>query len=216
MDDLGRAKQIKTNKDTTIIVDGLGEKSKIKMRTDEIKKQIASNAISNNVKSQLQERLAKLAGGVAVIKVGATTEVEMKEKKLRIEDALAATKAAVEEGIVAGGGTAYVDIIPNVKKCIEGLDKDEKIGAEIVLKALETPLKQIAVNAGDEPAIIFDKVASSKAGIGYNAQTGELVDMKSSGIVDPAKVTRTALENAVSVSKMILTTESIVTDKVNE
>ncbi len=216
MDMLGRAKQIKTNKDSTIIVDGLGKKEEIKNRIDEIKRQIASDAISSNVKQQLQERLAKLAGGVAVIKVGATTEVEMKEKKLRIEDALAATKAAVEEGIVAGGGTAYVDIIPNVEKVVSKLDANEKIGGNIVLKALETPLKQIALNAGDEPAIIFDKVASSKAGIGYNAATGEFVDMKMVGIVDPAKVTRTALENAVSVSKMILTTESIVSDKVSD
>ncbi len=216
MDMLGRAKQIKTNKDSTIIVDGLGEKQEIAKRIAEIKKQIASDAISNNVKEQLQERLAKLAGGVAVIRVGATTEVEMKEKKLRIEDALAATKAAVEEGIVAGGGTAYVDIIPNVSKMVSKLDDSEKIGGNIILKALETPLKQIAINAGDEPAIIFAKVASSKAGIGYNATNGELVDMKAVGIVDPAKVARTALENAVSVSKMILTTESIVTDKENE
>lgn len=216
IDMLGRAKQIKTNKDSTIIVDGLGNKKDIKTRIDEIKRQIASDAIGSNVKLQLQERLAKLAGGVAVIKVGATTEVEMKEKKLRIEDALAATKAAVEEGIVAGGGTAYVDIIPNVRKVVSKLDDAEKIGGNIILKALETPLKQIAINAGDEPAIIFDKVASSKVGIGYNASTGELVDMKEVGIVDPAKVTRTALENAVSVSKMILTTESIVTDKVAE
>ena len=216
IDMLGRAKQIKTNKDSTIIVDGLGNKKDIKTRIDEIKRQIASDAIGSNVKLQLQERLAKLAGGVAVIKVGATTEVEMKEKKLRIEDALAATKAAVEEGIVAGGGTAYVDIIPNVRKVVSKLDDAEKIGGNIILKALETPLKQIAINAGDEPVIIFDKVASSKVGIGYNAATGELVDMKEVGIVDPAKVTRTALENAVSVSKMILTTESIVTDKVAE
>ena len=216
IDMLGRAKQIKTNKDSTIIVDGLGNKKDIKTRIDEIKRQIASDAIGSNVKLQLQERLAKLAGGVAVIKVGATTEVEMKEKKLRIEDALAATKAAVEEGIVAGGGTAYVDIISNVRKVVSKLDDAEKIGGNIILKALETPLKQIAINAGDEPAIIFDKVASSKVGIGYNAATGELVDMKEVGIVDPAKVTRTALENAVSVSKMILTTESIVTDKVAE
>ena len=216
IDMLGRAKQIKTNKDSTIIVDGLGNKKDIKTRIDEIKRQIASDAIGSNVKLQLQERLAKLAGGVAVIKVGATTEVEMKEKKLRIEDALAATKAAVEEVIVSGGGTAYVDIIPNVRKVVSKLDDAEKIGGNIILKALETPLKQIAINAGDEPAIIFDKVASSKVGIGYNAATGELVDMKEVGIVDPAKVTRTALENAVSVSKMILTTESIVTDKVAE
>ena len=216
IDMLGRAKQIKTNKDSTIIVDGLGNKKDIKTRIDEIKRQIASDAIGSNVKLQLQERLAKLAGGVAVIKVGATTEVEMKEKKLRIEDALAATKAAVEEGIVAGGGTAYVDIIPNVREVVSKLDYAEKIGGNIILKALETPLKQIAINAGDEPAIIFDKVVSSKVGIGYNAATGELVDMKEVGIVDPAKVTRTALENAVSVSKMILTTESIVTDKVAE
>ena len=216
IDMLGRAKQIKTNKDSTIIVDGLGNKKDIKTRIDEIKRQIASDAIGSNVKLQLQERLAKLAGGVAVIKVGATTEVEMKEKKLRIEDALAATKAAVEEGIVAGGGTAYVDIIPNVRKVVSKLDDAEKIGGNIILKALETPLKQIAINAGDEPAIIFDKVASSNVGIGYNAANGELVDMKTNGIVDPAKVTRTALENAVSVSKMILTTESIVTDKVTE
>ena len=216
IDMLGRAKQIKTNKDSTIIVDGLGNKKDIEERIDEIKKQISSDIIESNAKRQLHERLAKLAGGVAVIKVGATTEVEMKEKKLRIEDALAATKAAVEEGVVAGGGTAYVDIIPNVSKIVEKMDSQEKIGGNIVLKALETPVKQIAINSGDEPAIIFDKVVSSKLGFGYNAQTGEMLDMKAVGIIDPAKVTRTALENAVSVSKMILTTESIVTEKTME
>ena len=213
IDMLGRAKQVKVTKDTTIIVDGLGNNKEINNRVEEIKKQINSESISSNTKSQLKERLAKLAGGVAVIKVGATTEVEMKEKKLRIEDALAATKAAVEEGVVAGGGTAYVDIISNLEKLVNKLDDSEKIGGKIVLQALEAPIKQIALNAGIEPAIVFEKVKNSKVGIGYNAQTGEYIDMKSKGIVDPAKVTRTALQNAASVSSMILTTESVVTEK---
>ena len=214
MDMLGRAKQVKVTKDSTIIVDGLGEKSEISNRVEEIKRQLSTDSISANTKSQLKTRLAKLAGGVAVIKVGATTEVEMKEKKLRIEDALAATKAAVEEGIVAGGGTAYVNIITNVEKMVNKLDDSEKIGGKIVLQALEAPLKQIAKNAGVEPAIVFDKVKNSKSGIGYNAVNGEYIDMKSVGIVDPAKVTRTALQNAASVASMILTTESVVTEKV--
>lgn len=213
IDMLGCAKQIKVTKDSTIIVDGLGNKNDIDNRVSEIKKQIDSDSVSSNVKLQLKTRLAKLAGGVAVIKVGATTEVEMKEKKLRIEDALAATKAAVEEGIVAGGGTAYVDIISDVSKIVNKLDDAEKIGGNIVLKALEMPIKQIALNSGVEPAIVFDKVKSSKVGIGYNAVTGEYINMKETGIVDPAKVTRTALQNAASVASMILTTESIVTEK---
>ena len=215
LDMLGHAKQIKVTKDSTIIVDGLGNKKDINNRVDEIKKQIENDELSSSTKSQLKTRLAKLAGGVAVIKVGAATEVEMKEKKLRIEDALAATKAAVEEGIVAGGGTAYVDIISNVEKVVDKLDDGEKIGGRIVLKALEAPIKQIALNAGVEPAIVFEKVKSSKTGIGYNAETGEYIDMKKVGIVDPAKVTRTALQNAASVSSMILTTESVVTENVD-
>ena len=210
---LGRAKQIKVTKDTTIIVDGSGDKEKIKERVEEIKAQINLDKTSESDKKQLSERLAKLAGGVAVIEVGATTEVEMKEKKLRIEDALAATKAAVEEGIVAGGGTAYIDVIPEVAKLADTLDEGERIGANIILNALEAPIRQIAINAGDEPAIIVEKVKDSKPGFGYNALTSEYIDMKKAGIVDPTKVTRTALQNAESVSSMILTTESIVTEK---
>ena len=210
---LGRAKQIKVTKDYTTIVDGAGDKAKIKARVDEIKSQAHLESTSESDRKSLEERVAKLAGGVAVIEVGATTEVEMKEKKLRIEDALAATKAAVEEGIVAGGGTAYINIIPEVAKLAEKLDGAEKIGANILIASLEAPIRQIAVNAGAEPALVVEKIKSSKAGVGYNALTGEYVDMKKSGIVDPTKVTRSALENASSVASMILTTESIVTDK---
>lgn len=213
IDMLGCAKQIKVTKDSTIIVDGLGNKKEIDHRVNEIKNQIKSDEINSNVKIQLKKRLAKLAGGVAVIKVGATTEVEMKEKKLRIEDALAATKAAVEEGIVSGGGTAYVDIISNVEKVVNKLDDNEKIGGKIVLQALTIPVKQIAINSGAEPSIVFEKVKSSKIGIGYNAISEEYIDMKLAGIVDPTKVTRCALENAASVSSMILTTESVVANK---
>ena len=208
---LGRAKQVKVEKDKTIIVDGNGDKQQIADRVGQIKAQL-NDEKSDYEKEKLQERLAKLAGGVAVIGVGAATEVEMKDKKLRIEDALSATKAAVEEGIVAGGGTAYVNIIPEVEKEVEKLSGDEKIGAKIVLKALEEPVKQIAVNAGLEPAVILEKVKSEKEGIGFDAKNEVYVDMKKSGIVDPTKVSRSALQNAESIASMILTTESIVTD----
>lgn len=167
-------------------------------------------------KEKLQERLAKIAGGVAVIQVGAATEVEMKDKKLRIEDALSATKAAVEEGIVAGGGTAYINVIPEVEKIISTLNEDEKLGAKIVLNALEEPAKQIATNAGLEPAVIIEKVKTSPKGTGFDASSEEYVDMKKAGVVDPTKVTRSALQNASSIASMVLTTESLVTDKKEE
>ena len=212
IEQLGRARQIKVQKENTIIVDGMGDKEQIKERVNQLKAQIAEEK-SNFEKENLQERLAKLAGGVAVIGVGAATEVEMKDKKLRIEDALSATKAAVEEGIVAGGGTSYVNIIPKVEKAVEGLKEDEKLGGKIILKALEEPVKQIAVNAGLEPAVILEKVKGSNPGIGFDAANEEYVDMKKAGIVDPTKVSRSALQNAVSIASMILTTESLVTDK---
>ena len=164
-------------------------------------------------KEKYQERLAKISGGVAVIQVGAATEVEMKEKKLRVEDALSATKAAVEEGIVAGGGTSYINIIPKVASLVKELEADEKLGARIILKALEEPIKQIAINAGLEPAVIVEKVKQSGEGFGFDAANEEYVDMKKAGIVDPTKVTRSALQNAASIASMVLTTESIVTDK---
>ena len=208
---LGRAKQIKVQKENTIIVDGAGDKEKISARVKQIKAQIEETK-SEFDKENLQERLAKIAGGVAVIGVGAATEVEMKDKKLRIEDALSATKAAVEEGIVAGGGTAYVNIIPAVEKVAKSLDGGEKLGAEIVLKALEEPVKQIARNAGLEPAVILDNVKKSAIGFGFDADKEQYVDMKKAGIVDPTKVTRSALQNAASVAAMVLTTESLVTD----
>ena len=209
---LGRAKQIKITKDSTIIVDGGGAKEDISARIKLLKAQIEETQ-SEYEREKLQERLAKLSGGVAVIQVGAATEIEMKEKKLRIEDALAATRAAVEEGIVAGGGTAYVNVIPEVEKLLEEVSEDEKIGVKIILKALEEPVKQIARNAGLEGAIILEKVKQSKPGIGFDAANEEYVDMKKAGIVDPTKVTRSALQNAESVASMILTTESIVTTK---
>ena len=212
IEQLGRAKQIKVEKENTIIVDGSGDKTKIAERVAQVKAQLAEEK-SEFEKENLQERLAKIAGGVAVIGVGAATEVEMKDRKLRIEDALSATKAAVEEGIVSGGGTAYVNVIPKVEKLMNTLENDEKLGAKIVLKALEEPVKQIAVNAGLEPAVILEKVKSSKEGIGFNAQSEEYVDMKKAGIVDPTKVSRSALQNAASIASMVLTTESIVTDK---
>ena len=212
IEQLGRAKQIKVQKENTIIVDGLGDKEKISERVNQIKAQLAEEK-SEYETEKLQERLAKIAGGVAVIGVGAATEIEMKEKKLRIEDALSATRAAVEEGIVAGGGTAYVNIIPKVEKVMEDLKDDEKLGAKIVLKALEEPVKQIAVNAGLEPAVILEKVKQSPVGTGFNAKDEVYVDMKKAGIVDPTKVSRSALQNAASVASMVLTTESIVTDK---
>ena len=208
---LGRAKQVKVEKDKTIIVDGSGDKGQIADRVGQIRAQLNEEK-SDYEKEKLQERLAKLAGGVAVIGVGAATEVEMKDKKLRIEDALSATKAAVEEGIVAGGGTAYINIIPEVSKAVEKLEGDEKIGGKIILRALEEPVKQIAVNAGLEPAVILEKVKSEKEGIGFDAKNEVYVDMKKAGIVDPTKVSRSAIQNAESIASMILTTESIVTD----
>ena len=212
IEQLGRAKQVKIQKENTIIVDGAGDKEKLSARVKQIKTQLEETT-SEFDKEKLQERLAKIAGGVAVIEVGAATEVEMKEKKLRIEDALSATKAAVEEGIVAGGGTALVNIMPAVEKCLDGLSEEEKIGAKIVLKALEEPVRQIAINAGLEGAVILNKIKSSEDGIGFNAAKEEYVDMKKTGIVDPTKVTRSALQNAASIASMILTTESVVTEK---
>ncbi len=208
---LGRAKQVKVEKDKTIIVDGNGDKAQIADRVSQIRAQLEEEK-SEYEKEKLQERLAKLAGGVAVIGVGAATEVEMKDKKLRIEDALSATKAAVEEGIVAGGGTAYINIIPEVEKVVETLKNDEKIGGKIILKALEEPVRQIAVNAGLEPAVILEKVKAEKEGFGFDAKNEKYVDMKKAGIVDPTKVSRSAIQNAESIASMILTTESIVTD----
>lgn len=209
---LGRARQVKIEKENTIIVDGAGNTEEIKNRVSQIRAQI-ENTTSEFDKEKLQERLAKLAGGVAVIKVGAATEVEMKEKKLRIEDALAATKAAVEEGIVAGGGVALINAIQGVEALSNSVDGDEKTGVAIVLKALEEPLRQIAENAGLEGSVIINRIKNeNKIGFGYNARTEEYVDMISAGIVDPTKVTRSALQNAASVAGMVLTTESLVTD----
>ena len=210
---LGRARQVVVQKENTIIVDGAGDKEAIKDRVNQIKNQIGTTT-SDFDKEKLQERLAKLSGGVAVIKVGAATEIEMKEKKMRIEDALAATKAAVEEGIVAGGGTALINAMPKVKELVDQLEGDEKTGAQIVLKALEEPVRQIAVNAGLEGSVIIDNIVRSrKIGYGFNAYTQEYVDMIPEGIVDPTKVTRSALQNAASVASMVLTTESLVADK---
>ena len=211
IEQLGKAKQVKVQKENTIIVDGAGEKAKISERVAQIKAQITETK-SEYDKEGLQERLAKIAGGVAVIGVGAATEVEMKDKKLRIEDALSATKAAVEEGVVAGGGTALVNVIPQVEELEKALQGGEKLGANIVLKALEEPVKQIAINAGLEPAVIVDNVKKSKPGVGFDAAKEEYVDMKKAGIVDPTKVTRSALQNAASIASMVLTTESLVTD----
>ena len=211
IDMLGRAKQVKIQKENTIIVDGMGDASAIKDRVSQIKSQIEETT-SEFDKEKLTERLAKLAGGVAVIKVGAATETEMKEMKLRIEDALAATRAAVEEGIVAGGGTAYINAIEDVKAVMNTLSGDEKTGASILVKALEEPVRQIAANAGVDGSVIVEKIKSSKDGIGYNALTEEFVEMIKTGIVDPAKVTRSALQNAASVAAMLLTTESLVAD----
>ena len=209
---LGRAKQVVIQKENTIIVDGAGASEEIKARISQIRSQIET-ATSDFDKEKLQERLAKLSGGVAVIKVGAATEIEMKEKKLRIEDALAATKAAVEEGIVAGGGTALINAIPAVEKLLPSLDGDEKTGAKIILKALEEPVRQIARNAGLEGSVIIDKIRRSrKVGYGFDAYNETYVDMIPAGIVDPTKVTRSALQNAASVAAMVLTTESLVAD----
>ncbi len=215
IEQLGRAKQVKVQKENTIIVDGAGDKQQIADRVGQIKAQI-NETKSEFEKENLQERLAKIAGGVAVIGVGAATEVEMKDKKLRIEDALSATKAAVEEGIVAGGGTALVNVIPAVEKVVESLSDGEKLGAQIVLKALEEPVKQIARNAGLEPAVILENVKKSEIGVGFDAAKEEYVDMKKAGIVDPTKVTRSALQNAASIASMVLTTESLVADKPEE
>ena len=208
---LGTAKQVKIQKELTIIVDGAGDKNAIADRVAQIRRELEAST-SEFDKEKLQERLAKLAGGVAVIKVGAATETEMKEMKLRIEDALAATKAAVEEGIVAGGGTSYIDVIPTVAALLEKTEGDEKTGVQIVLKALEEPAWQIAKNAGLEGSVIVDKVKSCETGKGFNALVEEYVDMISAGNVDPVKVTRSALQNGASVASMVLTTESLVTD----
>ena len=212
LEQLGQARQVVVQKENTIIVDGSGDSEAIKGRISQIKAAIETTT-SDFDKEKLQERLAKLSGGVAVIKVGAATEIEMKEKKLRIEDALAATKAAVEEGIVAGGGTALINAMPEVEKLVDTLDGDEKTGAAIVLKALEEPVRQIALNAGLEGSVIIDKIISSgKTGYGFDAYNEEYKDMIPSGIVDPTKVTRSALQNAASVASMVLTTESLVAD----
>ena len=212
VEQLGRAKQVKITKENTVIVDGAGSKQEIKDRINQIKAQIEVTT-SDFDKEKLQERLAKLSGGVAVIRVGAATEIEMKEKKLRIEDALSATKAAVEEGIVAGGGTAFINAMPAVSKLVSSLSGDEKTGAAIVLKALEEPVRQIAANAGLEGSVILDKIVrSKKVGYGFDAYSETYGDMIPAGIVDPTKVTRSALQNAASVAAMVLTTESLVAD----
>ena len=209
-EDLGTARQIRSTKEETTIVDGNGDKKEIEFRVSQIKKQIAETT-SDFDKEKLQERLAKLAGGVAVIEIGAATEVEMKEKKLRIEDALNATRAAVEEGIVAGGGTTFIDILPALDEI--KLEGDAKVGVDIVKRAIEEPVRQIAANAGQEGSVVVDAVKKSDKGIGFNALTNEYVDMIKAGIVDPAKVTRSALQNAASIAAMVLTTETLVADK---
>lgn len=216
IDQLGHASQVKVQKETTIIVGGGGSKEAIAERVSQIRTQLA-NSTSEFDTEKLQERLAKLAGGVAVIKVGAATEIEMKEKKLRIEDALSATKAAVEEGIVAGGGTALINAIPAVQALVESCDGDERTGAKIVLKALEEPVRQIAINAGVDGSVIVNTLLTSgKVGYGYDAYNETYVDMIPAGIVDPTKVTRSALQNAASVASMVLTTESLVADEKEE
>ncbi len=213
MEQLGKARQVKVTKENTIIVDGAGDSAAIKDRVAQIRNELAVTT-SDFDKEKLQERLAKLAGGVAVIKVGAATEIEMKDKKLRIEDALSATKAAVEEGIVAGGGVALINAIPDVKALLDTVSGDEKTGVNIVLKALEAPIKQIAFNAGLEGSVIIDKIVNSgKVNYGFDAYNETYTDMIEAGIVDPTKVTRSALENAASVAAMVLTTESLVADK---
>jgi chaperonin GroEL len=209
---LGKARQIKVQKENTIIVDGAGSPEEIKKRIASIKSQIEETT-SDFDREKLQERLAKLSGGVAVIQVGAATETEMKEKKLRIDDALAATKAAVEEGIVAGGGTAFVNVISKVSKLLDSTSGDEKTGVQIIVRALEEPIRQIAINAGLEGSVIVDKVKASPVGVGFDALSEKYVNMIEAGIVDPAKVTRSALQNAASVASMVLTTESVVADK---
>ena len=210
---LGQARQVKVNKETTTIVDGAGDSEEIKARVATIRNTIEKTT-SDFDREKLQERLAKLAGGVAVIKVGAATEVEMKEMKLRIEDALNATRAAVEEGIVAGGGTAYVNAIPAVEKLLSEVEGDEKTGVQIIMRGLEAPVKQIAANAGVDGAVVLDRIKNSgKVGFGFDAYKEEFCDMIPSGIVDPTKVNRSALQNAASIASMVLTTESIVADK---
>ena len=216
MDMLGRAKSVRIEKENTVIVDGLGAKEDIQARIGQIKTQLEETT-SEFDKEKLQERLAKLSGGVAVIRVGAATETEMKEAKLRLEDALAATKAAVEEGIISGGGSAYIHAAKEVAELAAGLSGDEKTGAEIILKALESPLFHIAANAGLEGAVIINKVRESEPGVGFDALTEEYVNMIDAGIIDPTKVTRSALQNATSVASTLLTTESVVADiKSNE
>lgn len=213
VEQLGRARQVKVDKENTIIVDGAGNKDEIKARVSQIRSQIGTTT-SDFDREKLQERLAKLSGGVAVIKVGAATEVEMKEQKLRIEDALAATKAAVEEGIVAGGGVALINTVKDVEKVVADTEGDEKTGAKIILKVLEEPIRQIATNAGLEGSVIVEHIKTAdKIGYGFNALSEEYGDMISFGIVDPTKVTRSALQNAASVAAMVLTTESLVADK---
>jgi chaperonin GroEL len=212
IDMLGQAETVKVNKDNTVIVNGAGDKDELAARIAQIKAQVEETS-SDFDREKLQERLAKLSGGVAVIKVGAATETEMKEKKLRIEDALNATRAAVEEGIVAGGGTALIDCIPAVKKLVSATSGDEQTGVKIVLRALEEPVRQIAENAGFEGSVIVDGVKNRKAGVGFDAYNEKYVDMIEAGIVDPTKVTRSALQNAASVSSMVLTTEALVADK---
>ena len=215
MDMLGRAKTVKVDKENTIIVDGAGDKNLISSRVNQLKEQIEATT-SEFDKEKLQERLAKLAGGVAVIKVGAATEMELKEKKLRMEDALAATRAAVEEGIISGGGSAYIHCIPEVSKIVENLSGDEKTGANIILKALEAPLRQIVNNAGLEGSVIVSQVKDKEVNYGFNALTGEFVNMIDAGILDPAKVTKSALLNANSVASTVLTTEAVVADITKE
>ena len=211
MDQLGRAKSVKVQKENTVIVDGCGDKQAIEDRVAQIKKAIEETT-SDFDKEKLQERLAKLAGGVAVIRVGAATETEMKEAKLRMEDALNATRAAVEEGIIAGGGSAYIHAAKEVAKLAEELEGDEKTGANIILKALEAPLYHIVTNAGLEGSVIINKVREEEPGIGFDAYKEEYVDMVKEGILDPAKVTRSALQNATSVASTLLTTESVVSN----
>ena len=213
MDMLGRAAQVKSTKENTIIVNGMGSADAIQGRINNIRAEL-ENTTSEFDREKLQERLAKLSGGVAVIKVGAATEVEMKEKKLRIEDALNSTRAAVEEGIVAGGGTAFINAIPAVEKFVSTLEGDEKTGGRIVMKALEEPVKQIAFNAGVDGSVVIERIKmSGKTGYGFDAYNETYVDMIDAGIVDPVKVTRTALENAASIASMVLTTESLVAEK---
>jgi chaperonin GroEL len=211
IDQLGRARQVKIMKENTIIVDGAGNEADIKARIGSIKSQIEETT-SDFDREKLQERLAKLSGGVAVIKVGAATETEMKEKKLRIEDALAATRAAVEEGIVPGGGTAYINAMPKVAALLDNTVGDVKTGVRIVLKALEEPVRQIATNAGLDGSVICEKVKNSAHGMGFDALNEAFVDMVEIGIVDPAKVTRSALQNAASIASILLTTEAVVAD----